>query len=38
MRLIALWEYERNIENWQEAGKLALQISELPERNDYIVR
>ena len=33
--LFALWEYERDMENWQEAGKLALQIAELPERKRF---
>ena len=32
------WNCARIKGNWQEAGKLALQIAELPERNDYIVR
>ena len=32
--LFALWKYEKDMDNWQEAGKLALQIAELPERDE----
>ena len=32
--LFALWRYEKDMGNWQEAGKLALQIAELPEREE----
>ena len=32
--LFALWFYAKGRKNWQEAGKLALQIAELPEREE----
>ena len=32
--LYTLWGHKRAMKNWQEAGKLALQIAELPEREE----
>ena len=32
--LFKLWCHEIDMENWQEAGKLALQIVELPEKEE----
>ena len=32
--LFAMWDNAADSDNWQEAGKLALQIAELPERGD----
>lgn len=32
--LFELWRYEKDMGNWQKAGKLALQIAELPEREE----